>query len=373
MNSKIQSIVIVGGGTAGWMAAASLQHHFLKTNIAITVVDSSEIGTIGVGEATTPTIRQFYRNLGLSDKSVMQSVNATCKLGIQFNGWGKPGSSYIHPFGLFGQKLRGVEFHHFYNKMMHHGETANIGEYSLGVALAEAHKISTPVPNPPSDMSHFDWALHLDASLFAKLMSDFAQANGCGHTDSKITQVNLRESDGYIESLSLENGSTLEADLFIDCSGFRGLLIEGALQTGYEDWSHWLLCDRAWAVQTKSDDTLPPYTRVNAQDAGWQWKIPLTHRVGNGAVYSSRFQSDEHALQALKKNLDGEMLHEPRNISFTPGRRVRAWNKNCIALGLAAGFLEPLESTSIALIELGIEKLEFRPRGPKRRQMKEEK
>jgi len=356
-DNRIRSVVIVGGGTAGWMAAASLQRHFQGSPLKITLIESSEIGTVGVGEATIPTIRNFYQNLGLTDLDVMRATGATCKLGIRFKDWLKPGSSFIHPFGLFGQDLRGVPFHHYWLRLKALGETAAIGEYSLGASLAKGGKFTQPSRNPPSTLSVFDWALHFDASLFAKLMREVAEKAGVKRIDARINKVNLRSEDGFIASVDLDNGATVEGELFIDCSGFRGLLIEEALHTGYEDWSPWLLCDRALAVQSEGSGEPPPYTDVTAHSAGWRWRIPLQHRYGNGYVYSSRHISDDDAMAELKGAVPDPLLHEPRQIRFTPGRRLKAWNKNCVALGLAAGFLEPLESTSIALIETGIEKI----------------
>jgi tryptophan halogenase len=356
-DGRICNVVIVGGGTAGWMAAASLARHFQGSPLKITLIESSEIGTIGVGEATIPTIRGFYQNLGLTDLDVMRATQATCKLGIRFNNWMKPGSTFIHPFGLFGQDLKGVPFHNYWLRLKALGETAEIGEYSLGASLAKGGKFTLPSRTPPSSLSVFDWALHFDASLFAKLMRQVAEAAGVKRIDARITKVNLRPDDGFIASVDLDNGSSVEGELFIDCSGFRGLLIEEALHTGYEDWGQWLLCDRAYAVQSEGSGEPPPYTDVSAQTAGWRWRIPLQHRYGNGYVYSSRHISDEDALAELKGAVPDRLLHEPRQIRFTPGRRLKAWNKNCVALGLASGFLEPLESTSIALIETGIEKL----------------
>ncbi|WP_049630747.1 tryptophan halogenase family protein [Cellvibrio sp. pealriver] len=352
----VNSIIIVGGGTAGWMTAASLKHHF-KQRIDITLIESSEIGTIGVGEATIPTIRQFYRHLGLSDLDVIRATRATCKLGIQFNDWHKPGSSFIHPFGVYGQSLKGTDFHHYWLKLRKKNMASELGDYSLGVALAKHNKFTFPAINPPSSLSVFDWALHFDATLFAGLMRTHAEQNGVRRIDAKITHVQRRESDGFIESVQLDYGAHFSADLFIDCSGFKGLLIEETLQTGYEKWTDWLLCDRAFAVQSQSVDVPHSYTKVNARPAGWQWKIPLQHRDGNGHVFASQFMRDEIAREMLIKNVQGELLHEPRKIAFVPGRRKQAWNKNCIAIGLAAGFLEPLESTSIALVQTGIEKI----------------
>ena len=356
-DQRIRDIVIVGGGTAGWMAAASLKTHFGAAPIKITLIESSDIGTIGVGEATIPTIRRFYQSLGLSDVDVLRATGGACKLGIRFNDWLRPGSTFIHPFGLYGQDLKGVSFHHYWMRLRGLGETAPLGDYSLGASLAAGGKFTTPSRNPPSSLSVFDWALHFDASLFAKLMRQVAEQVGVKRLDARIVQTNLRAEDGFIESVTLDTGAVVAGDLFIDCSGFRGLLIEEALQTGYEDWSEWLLCDSALAVQSEGKGEPPPYTDVSALPAGWRWRIPLQHRYGNGYVYSSHHVSDEAARQTLVGAIDDRLLHEPRTIRFTPGRRLKAWNKNCIALGLAAGFLEPLESTSIALIETGIDKI----------------
>jgi len=358
-NGRIRSIVIVGGGTAGWMAAASLRRHFGKAPIEITLVESSEIGTIGVGEATIPTIRNFYQSLGLDDLEVLRATQGTCKLGIRFKDWMAPGSAFIHPFSLYGQDLNGVPFQHYWLKARSVAEVGELGEYSLGASLAAAGRFTVPAANPPSSLSVFDWALHFDAALFAQLMRRVAQANGVRRIDAKVVKVNLRPEDGFVASLDLHTGATIEGDLFIDCSGFRGLLIEEALQTGYEDWSQWLFCDRALAVQSQppEDAQPPPYTDVTAHSAGWRWRIPLQHRYGNGYVYSSRHIDDEAAKAELVAAVPDRLLHEPRLIRFTPGRRKKAWNRNVVALGLASGFLEPLESTSIALIETGIEKL----------------
>ena len=357
MVEPIRSIAIVGGGTAGWMVAASLQQHFSNTPIRITLIESSKIDTVGVGEATIPTIRRFYQQLGMKDDEVLRATNGTCKLGIQFNDWYSPGSSFIHPFGLFGQDVKGIGFHHYWLKLREQGNTTPIGSYSLGASLAQQDKFILPAPNPPSSLSVFDWALHFDASLFAAHMRDFATSRGCRHIDAMITNVTQRPDDGYIESLQLDTGDEISADLFIDCSGFRSLLLDQTLDVGYEDWSQWLFCDSAWVAQSANMNAPSPYTRVNAQEAGWQWRIPLRHRTGNGYVYSSRFTTDQAAGDRFAENVEGELLTEPRKLNFTPGRRAKSWHKNCIALGLSSGFLEPLESTSIALIETGIERI----------------
>lgn len=353
--TKVNNIVIVGGGTAGWMTAASLSKHFAKTDIKITLVESSQIGTVGVGEATIPTLRRFYAELGMDDMAVMKATQATCKLGIQFQDWYKPGHTFIHPFGLYGQKANGIDFHHYWMHLRSLGDTSKLAEYSLGLNLARQNKFIEPSVNPPSELSVFDWALHFDAALFGKLMREYAEANAVAHIDAKIDEVNT-SADG-IESLTLDDKRSLTADLFIDCSGFKGLLIEQALHTGYHDWSEWLVCDSAVAVQSERSGPVASYTLSRAHKAGWQWRIPLQHRAGNGLVYCSRYLSDDEATATLKANVNDELLHEPRRFRFTAGRRKLAWNKNCIAIGLAAGFLEPLESTSIALVETAIEKI----------------
>ncbi|MFN3352296.1 MAG: tryptophan halogenase family protein [Brevundimonas sp.] len=356
--ARIERVVIVGGGTAGWMTAAALTRRFRGAPLRITLVESSEIGTIGVGEATIPTIRRFYARLAMSDAEVMRAVQATCKLGIRFEGWSGHGSAFLHPFGLYGQDLDGIGFHHFWLADRARGSDAPLAAYSLGASMAEAGRFTLPSPNPPSSLSVFDWALHLDASLFAQHLRAFAEAGGCERLDGRIGEVRLDPS-GAVRALGLADGREVEGELFIDCSGFRGLVIGEALGEPYEDWGRWLLCDSAFAVQSRAAPEMPPmpFTRVTARSAGWQWGIPLRHRAGNGLVFSSRHQSDEEALAELTPHLMGEPLTEPRRIGFRPGRRRRAWVGNCVAIGLSAGFLEPLESTSIALIETAIERL----------------
>lgn len=353
----IKSIMIVGGGTAGWMTAAALSQHFEHMPVKITLIESSQLGTVGVGEATIPTLRRFYSKLGFSDIEVIRATNATCKLGIEFQDWHSPGSSFIHPFGLFGVPVKDTPFHHYWLKAQQLGQKTDIADYSLGINLAKQNKFCFASPKPESNLQVFDWALHFDAGLFAELMRTYALKNHVEHIDAKIAEVLCSEQNGNISAVQLENGQTINADLFIDCSGFSGLLIDKTLNCGYEDWSEWLYCDRAFAVQTESSTKPIPRTIAKAHSAGWQWQIPLQHRTGNGHVYSSRYISDEEALHTLLEHLPGEPLHAPRRFSFTPGRRVKAWDKNCIAVGLAAGFLEPLESTSIALVETAIEKI----------------
>jgi len=353
----IERVVIVGGGTAGWMAAAALSAHLAGTGVSITLVESSDIGTVGVGEATIPTIRRFYAQLGMSDAEVMQACDATAKLGIRFVDWLRKGHDFVHPFGRFGQDLKGVDFHHYWLKARAAGDPAPLGDYSLGALLASEGHATLPVPDPGSQLGIFDWALHFDAALFAQHVRRFAEGMGVTRIDARIADVKLRAHDGFIQTLTLDSGAVIDGDLFIDCSGFRSLLLGGALGVAYTDWSHWLLCDGAFAVQSERAGPPPSCTTVTARTAGWQWRIPLRQREGNGLVFSSRFHSDDEARDELLANIPGKPTIEPRRLHFTPGRRAVAWAKNCVGLGLASGFLEPLESTSIALIETGIERL----------------
>jgi tryptophan halogenase len=355
--NSIERVVIVGGGTAGWMAAAALSAHLAGTGVAITLIESSDIGTVGVGEATIPTIRRFYAQLGMSDAEVMQACDATAKLGIRFVDWLRDGHDFVHPFGRFGQDLKGVDFHHYWLAARAAGDSAPLGDYSLGAMLAGEGHATLPAPDPGSQLGIFDWALHFDAALFARHMRRFAEKMGVSRVDARIIDVKLRANNGFVEELALDNDTAIAGDLFIDCSGFRSLLLGEALGVAYEDWSHWLLCDGAFAVQSEPAGPPPSCTTVTARTAGWQWRIPLRRREGNGLVFSSQFQSDDQAREELLARLPGIPTMEPRKLRFTPGRRKVAWSKNCVALGLASGFLEPLESTSIALIETGIERL----------------
>lgn len=355
-STRISTVVIVGGGTAGWMTAAALATHLAGTPVRITLIESSDIGTIGVGEATIPTIRRFYARLGMRDADVMRACDATAKLGIRFDGWAGAGSSFVHPFGHFGQDVRGVEFHHLWLRARALGDATPIERYSLGALLARHGHATTPVPHPPTRLSVFDWALHLDATKFAAHLRAHAEAMGVQRIDARIDAVPLHP-DGTIRAVRLSDGHEVTGDLFIDCSGFRAMLIGEALGVGHEDWSHWLLCDGAWAVPSANAGPPPSCTTVTARTAGWQWRIPLRGREGNGMVFSSRFQDEDAARDELMAALAGPALAEPRRLRFRPGRRSRAWAGNCVAIGLAGGFLEPLESTSIALIETAIERL----------------
>jgi tryptophan halogenase len=356
-NKKINSIVIAGGGTSGWMTAAALSKHFEGKSIDITLIESSQIGTIGVGEATIPTLRRFYNKLGLSDLDVIKATAATCKLGIEFKDWYKKDTSFIHPFGIYGQGTQQVPFHHYWMKAKKNGDTTALADYSLGVKLAQESRFMLPPEKPESQLEIFDWALHFDAALFADLMRDYSLKHGVTIVDNKISDVKLSENDGSIDALVFENGAVQTGDLFIDCTGFKSLLTRKALKTEFEDWSEWLVCDRAIAVQSETVGEPLARTISQAHEAGWQWQIPLQHRMGNGLVYSSKYIDDVSAEECFLANVEGKPLHQPRKFSFTPGRVKSAWNKNCIAVGLSSGFLEPLESTSIALVETAIEKI----------------
>ncbi|KAA5805045.1 tryptophan 7-halogenase [Alkalicaulis satelles] len=354
----LRQIVIVGGGTAGWMAAGALSRLIANGVTRITLVESEEIGIVGVGEATIPPIRQFNEVLGLDEREFLKATQGSYKLGIEFVDWTRPGHRYIHPFGPFGADMNAVKFHQFWLKLRGLGRAADFAEYNLCAMAAYENRFGGIAPPYRSPLTQLHWAYHFDASLYARFLRRYSEARGVTRVEGKITKVHQRAEDGFIESVELESGQKIEGELFIDCSGFRGLLIEQTLQTGYEDWTRWLPCDRAIAVPcAHGDGEFTPYTRSTAREAGWQWRIPLQHRIGNGYVYSSQFISDDEAASTLLANLDGEALADPRPLRFVTGRRKKAWVKNCVALGLASGFLEPLESTSIHLIQSGISRL----------------
>ncbi|GGF66665.1 tryptophan halogenase family protein [Alteromonas lipolytica] len=355
-SQSIQKIVIVGGGSAGWMTAASLSN-VLKGKCDITLIESDEIGIVGVGEATIPPIRVFNQTLGISEAEFLQRTNGTFKLGIEFVNWGSNGSRYFHPFGTYGRQFDTVSMHHYWLSAHQQGQAKPLDEYAMAWHLARKGKFIHPSGDPKNVLSTFEYAYHFDAGLYVKFLRDYAEQRGVKRIEGKISHASKNKDTGFISSVSLENGQVIDGEFFIDCSGFRGLLIEQALHTGYETWSEWLPCDRAWAVPTASNADPIPYTRSTAHTAGWQWRIPLQNRVGNGHVFSSAFISEEHARQQLLDNLDSDTLAEPRLIKFVTGRRKRFWNKNVVAIGLASGFIEPLESTSIHLIQAGIAKL----------------
>ena len=353
-DAQIREIAIVGGGTAGWMAAASLAKCLGNSGVRIRLVESDEIGTVGVGEATVPPILDFIRQLGIDEDEIVREIKATFKLGIGYRDWTQAGDFYFHPFGPMGAGMGSVPFSAYWLKMFREGKADRLEAYSIQAMAALGGRFSRPVHAPGTALNKITYALHFDASLFARYLRRFAEARGVERIEGKVRNVSLRLEDGFIEQVSLDSGETVSADLFIDCSGFRGLLIEQALKTGYEDWTQWLPCDRALAVPTASTGAPPAYTLVTAREAGWQWRIPLQHRTGSGHIYSSAFMSDDRAHDVLMANLESRPLADPMPLRFTPGRRRKAWNKNCVALGLAAGFLEPLEATSIHMIQRGI-------------------
>ena len=356
--APIEHVVIVGGGTAGWMTAAALAHFWRgQAGKRITLVESTEIGTVGVGESTLPTIRAFNAGLGIDELDFIRKTQATFKLGIEFVDWHRRGESFFHPFAPYGEKVRGASFHHAWHRLRAAGDTAALAEYSLPAAMAAQGRFAQPAARPIAAFANYAYAYHFDAGLYVRYLRGFALALGVQRIDARVLDVRSRAIDGFIEDVLLDDGRVIAGDLFVDCSGFRGLLIEGALATGYEDWTRWLPCDRAIAMPCASAGALTPYTRATAVEAGWRWRIPLQHRIGNGYVYCSQFISDDGAAAALRANLDGAPAGEPNLLRFTTGRRKEFWNRNCVAIGLAGGFIEPLESTSIALIQSGIAKL----------------
>lgn len=350
VNEPIDHLVIMGGGTAGWMAAAAIGKVFRNTAMKITLIESSAIGTVGVGEATIPEMINFNRTLGIDEQEFLKFTKGTFKLGIEFVDWMGDGGSYIHPFARYGTALGATPFFHYWQRLNNLGAAQPLSEYSFCIQLCKQNKFVKPMNVPNSPLREIDYAYHFDAGLYAQFLKKYAEACGVVHVDAKVVGVQKNPSNGYIQSLMLEQGGQIDADFFIDCTGFRGVLIEEALHSGYEDWSHLLPCDSAMAVATPALAHAPPYTRSSARDAGWQWRIPLQHRTGNGYVYSSRFLSDEQARATLLQNLEGEPLSDPRLIRFKTGVRRYPWKKNCVSFGLSSGFLEPLESTSIHLV-----------------------
>lgn len=353
---SIRNVVIVGGGTAGWMTAAGLANA-IRTGCTITLIESDEIGTVGVGEATIPPIRTFNEALGIDEHEFVRATKGSFKLGIQFVNWGTQGKTYFHPFGTYGRNFDMVSLHQYWVAANARGQAPELDELCMAWAAAKRGKFARPLADPRHVGSTFDYAYHFDAGLYARFLRNYSEARGARRIEGKIADVGLDGETGFVSHVTLEDGRRFDGDLFIDCSGFRGLLIEGALKTGYQDWTHWLPCDRALAVPSANAADFTPYTRSTAHAAGWQWRIPLQHRTGNGHVYCSSFISDDEAAATLMANLDTEALGTPRPLSFRTGRRNRFWNRNVVAIGLSGGFMEPLESTSIHLIQAGISKL----------------
>lgn len=355
-DETITQITIVGGGTAGWMAAAILAQ-FSQNGYRIVLIESEEIGTVGVGEATIPQINLYNTALGIDEDEFIRATQGTFKLGIEFVDWGQKGDRYMHAFGGIGKDVGLVPFHHYWHRARQLGCAKPFEHYSLNEIAARAGKMQRGKPRTSDALHDMPYAFHFDAGFYAAFLRRFSEARGVERIEGKVVAVNVNAQSGAVESVQMEGDRQVSGDIFIDCSGFRGLLIEGALQTGYEDWSQWLPCNRAMAVPCASAGAPIPYTRATARDAGWQWRIPLQHRIGNGYVYCSDYISDDEAAATLLANLDGAPQADPRPLRFVTGKRKKIWNRNVIALGLASGFMEPLESTSIHLIQSGLSRL----------------
>lgn len=359
-DSRIKSIVIVGGGSAGWMSASALAKVIGCDNYSITLVESSEIGTVSVGEATIPQIQLFNTILDIDESEFIRSTNATFKLGIEFIDWKEKGHRYFHPFGNYGTNMEALPFHHFWLKMQDDPKfkkTSNLSNYSLASVGAYANKFMHPSTQQNTPLAGINYAYHFDATLYAKFLSKYAINKGVKRIEGQVDEVKTNPVTGMLESLVLNDNTVLSGDLFIDCSGFKGLLIEQALKTGYEDWTHLLPCNKAVAAPCLSTKSLNPYTQSTAQSVGWTWRIPLQNRVGNGFVYSSEFMDDDKAQSLLLNTLESSPLNDINSLQWVTGMRKKSWNKNCIAIGLSAGFVEPLESTGLHLIQSAIAKL----------------
>ncbi len=349
-NTKKQKIVIAGGGSAGWMTAAALAK-LLGKNLDISIIESQEIGRIGVGEATIPPLRVFNRLLGINEQEFLTAVKGTFKLGIEFQNWGQKNDSYIHSFGITGKECWAAEFQHFWLGGLKKGFDTPFGDYCVELQAAKQGKVAG------GDQSKLNYAYHIDAGLYAEYLKQFAEKHGAKHIEGKIASVTTHPESGYIETLILSDGTVITGDLFIDCTGFAARLIEGTLNTGFESYSHLIPCNSAVAVQTEKSGEPRPYTQAMAHDFGWQWRIPLQHRVGNGLVFCDRYVSDEEAIQALLNNLESPAITTPKVFKYNTGRRIKGWNKNCVAIGLSSGFVEPVESTAIHLIMASILRL----------------
>ena len=354
---NLTRVVIVGGGTAGWMTASALGK-VLGPAVDVRLIESDEIGTVGVGESTIPMLRLFNALVGIDEDEFMRETKATFKLGIELRDWSRIGDRYMHGFGPIGRNLATLSFHQYWLRLHQAGKARDLESYSINRVAALAHRFmraDRSSPNSPlADIVH---AFHIDAGLYARYLRKVAEGAGVRRTEGKVVDVELRPRDGFVQAVRLADGERVEGDLFIDCSGLRGLLIEEALHTGYEAWTHWLPCDSAVVVPCESAAELPPYTIAAARTAGWQWRIGLQHRTGNGHVFSSAHMSEDEATAVLMGSLDGKPLADPRTLRFTSGQRARTWNRNVVAIGLSQGFAEPLESTSIHVIQATIAKL----------------
>lgn len=356
-NRPIQRIVIVGGGTAGWMTAAAMTRFLSKAGREVVLVESEAIGTVGVGEGTIPPMIDFNQMLGIPEPAFLRATKGTYKLGIDFVGWGTEGERYFHPFGQIGRSLDGVAFHQIWLKHRDNPAFGPITSYSLSAQAAFNRRFAPSAPDPRSPVSPLAYAFHLDAGLYAAMLRKYAETRGLQRIEGRIVKIERNPENGRIASLVIENGNRIEGELFVDCSGFAALLIGQELGVGFDDWSHWLPCDRAIAVPSEPSAELQPYTRAIAHAGGWQWRIPLQHRTGNGHVYSSAHTSDADAERTLIENLDTRPIASTKTLRFKTGRRTRHWEANVVAIGLSSGFLEPLESTSIWLIQYAIQKL----------------
>lgn len=354
--NPLQCLVIVGGGTSGWMTAAAISHFSSGKGLRVILVESDRIGTVGVGEATIPHIRYFNQRLGIAEDEFMRATNATYKLGIEFSNWGEVGNRYMHPFGEFGFALQGIGFHHWWLRLQQAGIYDSFFDYSLPVIAANLGRFAYPQPDHPL-FSSYSYAFHLDATRYASFLRSYSEKKGVQRVEGQVCNVVQDPTTGDIQSLLLEDGKVVEGDFFVDCSGFQALLIEKTLQAGFESWKDTLPCDRAVAIPTEETTHPAPFTQSIAQSAGWQWRIPLQNRTGNGHVFASSFLSEDHATASLLNNLKGVPLDDPRILHFEAGRRRSCWVKNCVAIGLSSGFLEPLESTSIYLVQVAIMKL----------------
>ena len=356
----ITKVVIVGGGTAGWMTAAALSR-LTAGGVSVTLIESEEIGTVGVGEATIPPLLDFNHALGIDEDEFIRHTQATFKLGIEFVNWARPGDRYMHPFGAYGRDAHGVKFHHIWLRDRQlagdPGEPGDIGDHCLLVVAARLGRFTRPTANPAAVLSTLRYAFHFDAGLYARFLRGYAERGGVERVEGRIEGVEQDPESGFITSLRLKDGRTVSGEFFVDCSGFRSLLLGDKLGVPYRSWQHWLPCDSAIAAPCAGSANPTPYTRATAGDAGWRWRIPLQHRIGNGHVFSSAHIEHERALDQLIQGLDGPPTAEPRTLRFEAGRRERLWEKNCVAIGLSGGFIEPLESTSIHLIQSGIFKL----------------